>query len=294
MSETKRLRSVVRGCLRRIHDDFTGIELRGEGTRVIDRSVDFSTKADSIISRTIRAYFDSLPESYVVFSEEREHDTDHGATRAVIADEIDGTANLIGGGGLPFGPVIAIAPDPDPLFTDITAVGFLSIPTGDLYEAYRGAGASVVTGWIGGRNDTQLLSTSGRTRLSAEPPPNVLVDQYMLGDRPELARTLWTMGYPGDFRSWAYHTAAVARGSYDLAITGDHCALNDAKRATAEELAGGYLLIREAGGHVTTWNGGRLDSKRIGMADTATFDVVAAASEELAVAASKRIRETIE
>lgn len=292
MNDLEKFRPIIRGCLQQVYNDF--IDLGQERTIVVNRSVDFSTKADEVISHSLRRYFESLPDSYVILSEEQENQTDTDATWTVICDELDGTANLISGGSLPFGPVIAITSNIDPSFSDITSMGFLVIPSGDLYEAYRDFGASVITGWIDGNTDSQPLSTTGRTRLSGEPFPNILVDQYMLGNYPELAQTLWSMGYPGDFRSWAYHMALVARGAYDLAITGDHCALNDEKRATAEELAGGYLLIKEAGGEITTWDGDCLGPKRIGMADEATFDVTVAASEELAKATSKRVRETIQ
>jgi fructose-1,6-bisphosphatase/inositol monophosphatase family enzyme len=323
-------RETLRGCLRVIDEDYRALERDGHASTVTDRSVDFATAADTALTDTIRDYFASRPRTYRVLSEESTTGTDTadratetdaagGATEAdapgggtatdapdltVVADEIDGTANMLNGGDAPFGPVVAIATAGDPTFDDVAAAGFLSLQTGDLYEAYRGEGAVRTERWArdGGdadRNDAdgddtdgndadgddadgKSLSTSGRTSVAGDDYPQLLVDQYMLSGVSDVVEHCLSTGYPGDFRSWMYHVALVARGSYDLAVTGDHCELNEAKRATAEELAAGYRLVTEAGGAVVTWEGNDLGPERIGMADGRTFDTVVGATGALA------------
>jgi len=304
-------RETLRGCLRAIDEDYRALERDGHASTVTDRSVDFATAADTELTETIRDYFASRPRTYRVLSEESVTGTDTAgrATEAdaaggrnatdvpdltVIADEIDGTANMLNGGDAPFGPVVAIATVGDPTFDDVAAAGFLSLQTGDLYEAYRGEGAVRTERWArdgddsdgndADRNDAggDILSTSGRTSVAGDDYPQLLVDQYMLSGVPDVVERCLSTGYPGDFRSWIYHVALVARGSYDLAVTGDHCELNEAKRATAEELAAGYRLVTEAGGSVVTWEGDDLGPERIGMAEGRTFDTVVGATGALA------------
>lgn len=292
---THHLQDRVRGCLSRLYEDFSTLESQGGATAVVDREVDFSTEADVRLSESVQEYFDAQPETYTVLSEESDPDTDATSEWTVIVDEIDGTANMMNGGDVPFGPIIAISPATDPRFEDVVAMGFLALPSGQLYEAYDGQGASLTEGWITSddatEESTRPLETSSRTAIEMGDPPQILVDQYMLSGRPELAELCWTIGYPGDFRSWAFHMALVARGSYDLAITGDHCELHAEKRATAEELAGGYLLVEEAGGTITTWAGDSLGPELIGMVDTRTFDTIVASTEELAERFSRRLSE---
>jgi fructose-1,6-bisphosphatase/inositol monophosphatase family enzyme len=288
--QTAELKTTIRGCLRAIDDEYRELERAGHTSTIADRSTDFATTADKRLTDTIREYFSSQPATYRVLSEESSAESNAG-DRVVIADEIDGTANMLNGGDAPFGPVLAVAATGDPRFEDVLAAGFLSLQSGDLYEAYRGEGAFHTAGWAESEADIEAapLSTSGRTAVSGSDHPQILVDQYMLSGAPEVAERCWSVGYPGDFRSWIYHMGLVARGSYDLAVTGDYCALHENKRATAEELAGGYLLVSEAGGTITTWDGTDLGPERIGMAEGRTFDTVVGATEQLAREFARRL-----
>jgi fructose-1,6-bisphosphatase/inositol monophosphatase family enzyme len=290
VSQRAEFEAVIRGCFRAISDEYRALERSGHTSTITDRSTDFATTADKRLTDTIREHFSSQPSTYRLLSEESS-DGSSGGDRVVIADEIDGTANMVNGGDAPFGPVLAVASGEDPTFDDVVAAGFLSLQSGDLYEAYRGEGATLTERWIENRDDTEAvpLSTSGRPTVSGDDYPQILVDQYMLSGIPEVAERCWTAGYTGDFRSWMYHIGLVARGSYDLAVTGDYCALHENKRATAEELAGGYLLVSEAGGAVTTWNGTDLGPERIGMAEGRTFDTVVGATERLAREFAQRL-----
>lgn len=282
MSERTRFRPVVRGALRRARDAFG--ELSDEDREAVPtEDADFTTAFDRSLTERFERFFAERADQYAVLTEEQTTTAAADADYLVIVDEVDGTANLAKGvGELPFGPVIAICDDLDPTFGDVVAMGYLVLPTGDLYEAYRDEGAFLTREWAeeaGGRR-TRLRTTGVTT--SEQTPPDVLVDQYMLAERPDLASTLWSLGYPGDFRSLGHHSALVARGAYDVAVSGDYCLLHDGKRATAEELAGGFRLVAEAGGAVTDWDGRSLRSQRIGFAEGKPHDVVVAATREFA------------
>jgi fructose-1,6-bisphosphatase/inositol monophosphatase family enzyme len=283
-------RTAVRGALETAHETF--VATSDEDRRVVeDTAADFTTAVDRRLGERIRAFFDAQPTEFCLLSEEGPTAPSSRSAPIVIVDEVDGTANLAkGNGDLPFGTVVAVADAVDPTFDDVAAMGYLVLSTGDLYEAYRGQGASLTRRWAGRSDATDdparsRLESSGRSRVDGtadQAPPSVLVDQYMLAGRPELARTLWTLGYPGDYRSLCHHLALVARGDYDIAVSGDHCVLHEEKRATAEELAGAYRLVIESGGAVMDWEGVPLCDVRIGFADGETHDVVAAATESLA------------
>lgn len=88
MNELEKFRPIIRGCLQQVYNDF--IDLGQERTIVVNRSVDFSTKPDEVISHSLRRYFESLPDSYVILSEEQENQTDTDATWTVICNELDG------------------------------------------------------------------------------------------------------------------------------------------------------------------------------------------------------------
>ncbi|SFG73420.1 fructose-1,6-bisphosphatase [Halopelagius inordinatus] len=282
MSEQTRFRPVVRGALRRARSAFG--ELSNEDrTAVPTEDSDFTTDFDRSLTERFEQFFAERDERYSVLTEEQATTTASDADYLVIVDEIDGTANLANGiGELPFGPVIAICDDIDPTFGDVVAMGYLVLPTGDLYEAYRDEGAFLTRRWAeepDGRR-TRLQTTA--VTMSDQTPPGVLVDQYMLAERSDLASALWGLGYPGDFRSLGHHSALVARGAYDVAVSGDYCLLHEGKRSTAEELAGAFRLVAEAGGTVTDWNGRSLRSRRIGFTEGKPHDVVVAANREFA------------
>ncbi len=76
--------------------------------------------------------------------------------------------------------------------------------------------------------------------------------------------------------------AKVARGAYDVAVTGDFCRWAEHKHSTAEELAGGYLLVTEAGGAVVDWSGDDLGPQQVGFHEERPFNVVVAATDALA------------
>jgi fructose-1,6-bisphosphatase/inositol monophosphatase family enzyme len=289
MSEQERFQSVVRGALERADAAFA--ELSDDDRRAVPtEDADFTTAFDRSLTDRFEQFFADQSARYAVLTEEQTDAATVDADYLAIVDEVDGTANLANGvGELPFGPVVAVCDDPDPTFGDVAAMGYLVLPTGDLYEAYRGEGAFLTRGWAAAGDDRRTrLETTGRTSADGT-PPNVLVDQYMLAERPELASVLWRLGYPGDYRSLGHHSALVARGAYDVAVSGDYCLLHEGKRATAEELAGASRLVSEAGGAVTDWDGDSLRTQRIGFDDGKPHDVVVAASEELASVVAERL-----
>jgi fructose-1,6-bisphosphatase/inositol monophosphatase family enzyme len=283
MESTHEFQPIIQNCFRQVRQLYSELENEKETTKVVDRTVDFKTVAEDKISETIQDYFADQPTDYQFLSEESSSSSGNGKN-AVIVDEIDGTANMIAGDDLPFGPCLAITKTTEPCFQDVLAMGFLSLHSGDLYEAYKNRGAFLTKDWAekGEEASTRKLSTSSKTDLTGPEYPKLLVDQHMLSGVPNLADLCCKSGYPGDFRSWAYHMSLVARGSYDLAITGDHCSLQTEKHSTPEELAGGYLLVSEAGGVVSTWEGNDVGESEIGMARGKTFDVVVAATNEIA------------
>ncbi len=302
MKNSPEIRDVLREAFQTIFEEYQRLDGEGATSEYVegDDLDDFASVADRALTSEIEDYFGDL-DGYNVLSEEGDREFSESDDYTVIVDEFDGTDNmLVGEGELPFGPVIAIAEDPDPAFNDVAAAGYLELTSGNYYEAFREEGASLFREAAEEFDDLensgiepQEIEASDSTSLDPEKPPSGIVDIYMTGDSAgDIIDQFNDVAYQGDFRSWAEHMALVARGAYDFAVTGDRNALNPEKRATAEELAAGHLLITEAGGTVTDWQGKSIAYKEIGFHDGETFDVVVAGTEEMADKVAERLPNT--
>jgi fructose-1,6-bisphosphatase/inositol monophosphatase family enzyme len=285
MSYQQKFQDTLRDGLAQAHHEFEQMkEEEKHQTEAANGKDELSTPIDQAMTDFFHPYFDKQPDSYNILSEEESHNNpqeiDPDADYTVILDEIDGTANMQRETSH-YGPLLGIAEESDPAFNNIIAMGFLDLQTGDLYEAYKDGGAYRTRKWGRGNRQTEQIQTSGRTTLGGKEPASILLDQYMLGDRSELAE-LWQQGPCRDYGCTGKHLALVADGSDDVMITGDHCSFYESKHETAEELGSGYLLITEAGGVITDWDGNDIGEETIRLHEEKSFNVIAAATEELA------------
>lgn len=249
---------------------------------------DVVTKVDTEMTELIISFFKDQEGSYELQSEEMakermeasEGETDY----TVVFDEIDGTHHLIEKNG-PYGPIVGIAKGQNPEFGDIVAAGYLNLASGKLYHAYRGEGAYIDTGNPG---KNQSLSTSGKKELERGGKTSLLIDQGMLGKKPSIAREAWKH-WCNDYGSQGQHYALVAKGDRDVFITGGHSYLESKPVNSPEEAAGMYLLVEEAGGKVTDWDGETVEEEKIGMKDKKNHDIIAAATPKLARETAEKI-----
>ncbi len=294
--------TMVSEALDEAYDQFQRFAEDGSHQRFQDTSSDFASEADKALTETFREYFEGLDEDYHILSEEQFGEgmtVDPEADYTVIIDEFDGTFNMMNGlGEDSFGPCIAICEQPEseekgPKFEQVLASGFLDVPSGNKYLAKKGEGATIIYGDNvvvpkEKRNKTEEIHTSGRESIDGDSPPTVIVDNYMLSELPnEDIGQLHSIGPSGDYRTWAGHMAKIARGGitpsgYDVGVTGNFCKYDDKKLSTAEELAFGYLLVKEAGGTVADWKGNDIGDELIGLHEEKPFNVIVAATPELA------------
>lgn len=295
------MKQVLREAFQRIFEEYQRLEREGATSEYADGDDldDFASVADHVLADEIEVYFGEL-DGYNVLSEEGDREFSESDEYTVIVDEFDGTDNMIvGEGELPFGPVIAIAKGSDPAFKDVVASGYMELTSGNYYEAYRGEEALFFRGAAGKLDnleksdiESRRIEASDLTRFKSGKTPSGIIEIYMNGEiAGDIIDSFNDMAYLGDFRAWAQHMALVSRGAYDFAVIGDNNALNPEKRATAEELASGYLLITEAGGTVVDWNAESIADEKIGFHRDKTFDVVVAGTEEMAEFVAEKLPE---
>lgn len=241
------------------------------------REKDFLTEIDGEFRNLITQYFREREEKFRLQSEDHPDFNDNPDTPdyTVIMDEMDGTHHLIEQEG-PFGPVIGLAEGHDPKFKDVLASGFLDLKNQKLYYAIKGKGA-----FLQHKGRTERINTSGKTEFGLGLDTKVLLQQGFLAEVPEIAEEAWKR-WCNDYGSQGKHFALIASGRRDVYITGGHSKIEAKPANTAEELAGMYLLVKEAGGEIVDWSGQNVAEQKIEMNKEKNHDIVAASSKELA------------
>lgn len=262
------LRETLKDLAETCREEFQQLKEQEAHREDISDKEEAVTEVDKKMTQIVIETFKQRPETFRFVSEELEKASGtEEADYTVVFDEIDGTGNMKNERG-PFGPIVGVAEGNDPRFEDVVATFFQDLRNNDLYEAYRNEGA-----YLNGEE----ISTSGTEGLE-EVSTSIVVDQISLAKRPELAELFWKY-YPKDYGSQAFQIALVASGRADAAVTGSYGFLKE--KNTAEEVGPLYLLVREAGGAVTDWNGEDLGGERIGLGEGLSYDYIAAASENL-------------
>lgn len=238
-----------------------------------DHVVDISTRGDMAVSRALIDFFTATGLPARVLSEEAEPvDLAASPTYTIAFDDIDGTDNYARGMGmLPHCTLVCLFDSPEPCYRDALVAGVIEHVSGCVWHAVRDRGCFL---------DGGPTHSSGRRRLDRRTV--TIVDHYGSGN--DLARfgPIYPRAWVKDYGSSALHLAGVSSGMFDAF-------LGSAQKG--HELGAGYLLIREAGGAVTDWEGGPLHDSPY------DFDgrrpIVAAATPELAAVLLEALTATI-
>jgi len=278
MSDKKeRFQPLLEELFTKIKNEFEEMRDKGLDRKDVAEDKDVVTEVDQRITEIVVDFFEDRDNRYRLESEEmKKEDSIHGTDNpdyTVIFDEIDGTANMRDYAG-PYGPIIAIAEGPDPVFNDIIASGFYEMTREAYYHAYQDSGAFRRHGMNG--SDLKIESGSAE---KLEIDTGLLIDQAMLSKKTEIAENAWK-SWCNDFGSQGHHYALIAEGVREGFITGGHGLMKD--KNTAEELAGMYLIVREADGIVVDWNAENIGENKIGMKEGLTHDVIVASTDRLA------------
>lgn len=285
-------RQAVLTCLQKA---YTAVHELGEkGKKVSSTKVDISTVSDEEAGKAAVAHLKTIPEIGIVYTEEQGRVVlNEDGQYSVILDDIDGTKNYAESDNLlPHGTIIGIFTGRDPTFNDCTAAGYLNFPTRTIYFAENGKGMTVLDWNVDGSlTETQKGKTSGRKNLAGSGDLlRMMLDIYMIGDlTPAVMERYGKVAWFGDARSTAAHIALIALGACDVYLSPNN-AFNVKKRKMCEEIGPGYLLLKEAGGAMVDMDGNDLGPQKTGLGERREFDVIAAATPELARAFAKDLQ----
>ncbi len=267
---------------------------KGEKT-ISGKQADIKTKGDELAGNAILEVFKKTRLPFVAYSEEiGKKQFGKKPEHSVVFDDLDGTLNYkTGYGMLPHGSIVGIFDSLDPKFEDCIVSGALEFNSGNLFYAIKGNGAYLIENWASGNKKAVQIKTSGRKMLEEKSPLKISLDLYMLGKLAGQFAKYSEKEWPADFRSAAFVLAMVACGALDISITADNCH-NTKKRKTGEELGPGYLLVKEAGGAMLGWKGKDIGNEKIGIGEKKGFDVIIAATEQLAKELAEKIQKNTE
>ncbi len=200
---------------------------------------DISRNIDLVAEKTVLDYLKQINFNCVVLGEECGRvEINDNPKGYVIMDAIDGTANAIN--GIPFF-CCSLAFATDDKLNSITDAVVINLSNGEQYWASKGKGAFL--------NETKIhVQNKERTYK--------IVGVNTSGASPELLKKLQPIfehhGPTRHFGANALEMAYLSRGSIDVLID-----LRDKIRV--QDMAAGYLLIKEAGGLIVGVNAQPLD-----------------------------------
>ena len=237
-----------------------GKEARSE---VHDRHVvDIATRGDRRVSDVLTGFFRTSGLPCVVLSEESgKVNLCAEPLYTVVIDDIDGTDNFFRGDGLlPYCTIISVLSGVRPTFADTVAAGIIEHRSGATWLAEKGK-VSLLNGVPA--HSSQVKELNRRTLVA--------IDHY--GSSTEISKLapLHAGAWIKDFGSAGFHLAGVASGMFDAYVTTGQ---------KGHEIAAGYLLITEAGGSISDFDGRGMDAKLFDFG--AKYEIIAAGNQTLA------------
>ena len=162
----------------------------------------------------------------------------------VVTDPLDGTTNATH--GIPFAAT-SIAVATKPFFSHLTAAVVLDLVHNVLYKAERGKGAY--------RNDERIRSSQNDDVVNSVLGVDVNIYKALNGKlREKLGRILSITKHPRYFGANALELCFVAAGVSDGFV-------DLRRKLRALDIAGGYLIAREAGAIITTPDGKEIEAE---------------------------------
>ena len=219
---------------------------------------DISRKIDIVAEKTVLDYFKEINFECVVLGEECGRvELSKNPRGFVIMDAIDGSANAVR--GIPFF-CCSLAFATDDKISSITDGVVTDLSSGDQYWASQGKGAFL--------NDRKI-------HVQEKEPVYRIVGINMSGASPELVKRLQLIfkshNHTRHFGANALEMAFFARGLFDIFI-------DWRDKIRIQDMAAGYLLIKEAGGLMLDANLKPLDSD---LSYQTRLSFIAAANEKI-------------
>lgn len=223
--------------------------------------VDISTEADMAVSHTLKDFFIQKKIPAVLFDEESGRlELMSNPKYTIVFDDIDGTKNYHQGNELlPYCTLVCIFDSVEPKFEDALAAGIIEHNSGKVWLAVRGKGCYV--------NGVKVMA-SGKKELDEK--TFMIIDLKTGAADIDKFLDIYPKCWVRDYGAAALHLAGVSNGVFDAYLTSVQ---------KAHELGAGYLLIKEAGGHISDWNLKPLDKVEYDF--NAKYKIIAAATKEL-------------
>ena len=224
---------------------------------------DIVTSGDVAISEKLITFFKEKGVPAIIWSEESEIIKLTDNPQFIISfDDIDGTDNFFRGeNALPYCTILSIFDNIQPTFNDALVAGILVHNTNDVWHAVRGEGTYL--------NDKPVF-TSKKTSLNKKERAITVVDHYKT---EEYITTLFKH-YPElwikDFSCTGMHLVGISSGMFDVFVN---------PSIPSYEVGAGYLLIKEAGGLITDFEGNELKNETY--AFNKTYKFIAAGNKDL-------------
>ena len=233
---------ILKEASKKVFENVEGLAGTGDAAGDYGRGAggDISRNIDIIAEKTVLDYLKQINFNCVVLGEECGRvEINDNPKGYVIMDAIDGTANAVN--GIPFF-CCSLAFATDDKLSSVTDAVVTNLSNGEQYWASKGKGAFL--------NETKIHVQNKETAYK-------IVGVNTSGASPELLKKLQTIfehhGPTRHFGANALELAFLSRGSIDVFID-----LRDKIRI--QDMAAGYLLIKEAGGLIVDADAQPLDS----------------------------------
>jgi len=266
--ETETLKQLCIDAVKYAHETVQELGETGISRVHVPGKNEVVTKADLAVLERWKELFLEHNTPLVVLTEESRDipfEKRKGAKYLGVGDEIDGTHNFNRARGiLPNCAIFTIFDTLESKFKDALVTAVLEHNSGNLWYAVKGEGC-----YFNGKK----VNTSGITELGQD--ISIFIDR---GPTPTPGHSLRYFNleqkcWPRNISCAGVHLAGVASGSYS-GWDGFLCMVQK-----PEELASGYLLIKEADGCLMDTNGKLLDEERFDW--NKKYEIIAAATPEL-------------
>jgi fructose-1,6-bisphosphatase/inositol monophosphatase family enzyme len=237
-------------------------------TEVVDGdAVNTSTQADHAVSEALCRFFQQSEIPADLYSEELGKRAHISPQFLIGWDDIDGTENWRRAqGSMPYATIIFVYKGAQPQFKDALVAVVREHISGNIWYAVKGNGCYFRPK---GQRLFRRVYTSGETRLCEK--TGIRIDSYAMRDsgHTKVARRLMERAWIKDAGSSGYHIASVSNGQAD-AFVNSACKTHE---------FGAYLLVTEARGFVSDWQGNSYNLVPVDF--NGKYPIVCAATEEL-------------
>lgn len=196
---------------------------------------------DSLAEEIIVAGLKALKEPFTIISEEMGILELHGGGARILIDPVDGSKNAVA--GLPFYCTSIAVADGDTL-GDVSLSYVINLSNGDEFWAERGSGACLNGRQIHTQKDDIFSLVSYEARVPGKDIPAIM---------PLLSQSRKTRCLGATALDLAY----LASGAASVFVT--------PSLSRSFDFAGGWLLVKEAGGVITDTSGAQIESVHLGL-----------------------------